>query len=67
MRLRHDPEKGVGRPDEVLAELGERIGRRFGDVTLVRTGLTLAEPRGTSQREGPVRRPIAGRGSAPRR
>ena len=43
MRLRHDPEKGVGRPDEVLAELGERLGSSLEPVELRRTRLLLAE------------------------
>ena len=43
MVLRHDPEKGIGRPDEVLAELGERSGASLADASVVRTRLVLAE------------------------
>lgn len=43
MVLRHDPEKGIGRPDEVLAELGERSGAPLADASLVRMRLILAE------------------------
>ena len=43
MVLRHDPEKGIGRPDEVLAELGERSGTSLADASVVRTRLILAE------------------------
>jgi hypothetical protein len=43
MVLRHDPEKGIGRPDEVLAELGERSGASLADASVVRTGLILSE------------------------
>jgi radical SAM-linked protein len=42
VHLRHDPERGVGRPDEVLAELADRLGRPIGDVALVRERLLLA-------------------------
>jgi hypothetical protein len=43
MTLRHDPEKGIGRPDEVLAELGERTGGRLSFSIVVREGLVLRE------------------------
>ena len=43
MRLRHDPEKGVGRPEEVLAELGERLGAPLEVVACRRTRLVLAD------------------------
>lgn len=43
--LRHDPEKGVGRPDEVLAALGEQAGTGpLRPAALVRERLVLAEP-----------------------
>jgi hypothetical protein len=46
MTLRHDPEKGLGRPDEVLAELGERLGRGTAPAArLVRERLVLAAER----------------------
>ncbi len=44
MTLRHDPERGIGRPDEVLAAIGERLGVRLEPVTLVRERLLLAPP-----------------------
>ncbi len=44
MTLRHDPEKGVGRPEEVLAALGERVGTELGTASLVRERLVLADP-----------------------
>jgi radical SAM-linked protein len=56
MRLRHDPEKGVGRPEEVLAELSERTGTRLEPSGVVRTGLVLA----------PLRAVAGERSSAPR-
>jgi radical SAM-linked protein len=48
MRLRHDPEKGVGRPDEVLAAAGERSGVTLDPGSLVRTGLVLGPLRASS-------------------
>ena len=45
MELRHDPEKGVGRPEEVLAELSERSGVALDDAVLVRERLVLAPDR----------------------
>jgi radical SAM-linked protein len=42
IRVRHDPEKGVGRPEEVLAELGGRVGVSLEPTRLVRTSLILA-------------------------
>jgi radical SAM-linked protein len=44
MILRHDPEKGVGRPDEVLAALGEAVGTTLEPVELVRERLELGDP-----------------------
>ena len=44
MTLRHDPERGIGRPEEVLAALGERLGVPLVPVSLVREGLVLAPP-----------------------
>jgi hypothetical protein len=44
MTLRHDPEKGVGRPEELLAALGERVGSTLVPATLVRERLVLGEP-----------------------
>ena len=48
MVLRHDPEKGIGRPEEVLAELGDRLGTPVPASSLVREGLVLAEPPDTA-------------------
>ena len=45
MELRHDPEKGVGRPEEVLAELAARSGVALDDAILVRERLVLAPDR----------------------
>jgi radical SAM-linked protein len=43
MTLRHDPERGIGRPDEVLAALTDRMGGSAPRVTsLVRERLVLA-------------------------
>lgn len=44
MTLRHDPEKGVGRPEELLAALEERAGFRLEARGLVRERLVLADP-----------------------
>ena len=45
MTLRHDPERGIGRPDEVLAALADRMGESAAKVTsLVRERLVLAPP-----------------------
>lgn len=43
LRLRHDPERGIGRPDEVLAELGERAGAPLEVRGIVRESLVLRE------------------------
>jgi Uncharacterized protein conserved in bacteria (DUF2344) len=43
MTLRHDPAKGVGRPDEVLAELGDRLGATLTGVHLTRERIVLAQ------------------------
>jgi radical SAM-linked protein len=44
MTLRHDPEKGVGRPDELLAALGEAAGLTLEPVELVRERIELGDP-----------------------
>jgi hypothetical protein len=44
MTLRHDPEKGVGRPEELLAAIEERAGFRLEARKLVRERLVLADP-----------------------
>ncbi len=59
MTLRHDPEKGVGRPEELLAALGEAAGVSLGPTSIVRERLVLGDP--------PAPRPPAARGRpAPR-
>ena len=45
MTLRHDPAKGVGRPEEALAALAQALGESSLDPeTLVRESLVLADP-----------------------
>ena len=44
MTLRHDPEKGVGRPEELLAALGEAAGISLEPASLVRERLVLGDP-----------------------
>ncbi len=44
MTLRHDPERGVGRPEELLAALGERAGATLAPASLVRERLVLGDP-----------------------
>lgn len=44
MTLRHDPERGIGRPEEVLAALGEQLGAGLEPSSLVRESLVLAVP-----------------------
>ncbi len=44
MTLRHDPERGIGRPEEVLSALGEELGETLGPSSLVRERLVLAIP-----------------------
>jgi hypothetical protein len=60
MTLRHDPEKGVGRPDEVLAALGEACGEPLVALELVRERLELGEgpapkPKGRQAAASPSR------------
>lgn len=45
MTLRHDPEKGIGRPEEVIGELGDRLGAPLAVGALVRERLVLATSR----------------------
>jgi hypothetical protein len=59
MTLRHDPEKGVGRPDEVIAALGDELGAPIHGTRLVRESLVLAEP-------APPAPPVARRRAGPR-
>ena len=42
MRLRHDPERGSGRPDELLLELGDRLGTELRPSLTRRTRILLA-------------------------
>ena len=44
MTLRHDPERGVGRPEELLAALSERTGAAFHARSLTRERLVLSTP-----------------------
>ncbi len=44
MTLRHDPEKGVGRPEELLAALGEASGMPLAPASIVRERLVLGDP-----------------------
>jgi len=70
MTLRHDPEKGIGRPDEVLAALGELVGgAKLVPATLVRERLVLAEPQpDEAPKRVPGRRPLdRGAGTGPER
>jgi radical SAM-linked protein len=68
MTLRHDPSKGVGRPDEAIAALGDRLGEpALVAASLVRERLVLADPplaeapkRPPARRPPPDRRPSAG-------
>jgi hypothetical protein len=63
MRLRHDPSRGIGRPDETLAALAEVLGNApLEPAALVREGLVLADstPPESPLRKAPRRRP-AGR------
>jgi hypothetical protein len=57
MVLRHDPERGVGRPDEVLAELAHRSGAAIEDADVVRERLVLASERGAALDPGTSRPP----------
>jgi len=71
MTLRHDPEKGVGRPEELVAALEERVGFPLGVRGVIRERLVLASPpvieepprqRGPRPRPGPENpRPATGR------
>lgn len=59
MTLRHDPEKGVGRPSEALAALADRVGVDLEPMLLVRERLVLGDlppPQPVSPRRRPARR-----------
>ncbi len=43
MRLRHDPERGPGRPEEVVREIGDRVGHELDTTSVVRTRVLLAD------------------------
>jgi hypothetical protein len=69
MTLRHDPERGVGRPDELLAALSERTGVAFHARSIARERLILSTPAASAEpaarAHGPRLRPgRAGAGSA---
>jgi hypothetical protein len=55
MTLRHDPEKGIGRPDETLAALTDLLGTKIAVADLVRESLVLGEvvPPPAAPRRGP--------------
>jgi radical SAM-linked protein len=42
-RARVDPERGVGRPDDVLGALGDRLGRTLEVTRIIRTRVRLAD------------------------
>jgi hypothetical protein len=66
MVLLHDPERGIGRPEELLAALGDRLGSAPEVRGLVREGLVLADPSPPApvlRRTGP--RPARRGGPAP--
>ena len=44
MMLRHDPERGIGRPEELLAALSDRLGTQLEATGLVRERLVLDDP-----------------------
>ena len=70
MTLRHDPEKGIGRPDEVLAELSARVLATLDVQTLVRESLVLGEappPPPPAPRRRPAPRPGGGPSGTPAR
>jgi len=58
MTLRHDPEKGLGRPDEALAALADALGEPLEPIELVRERLELADPPPPAPRQG-QRQPAA--------
>jgi hypothetical protein len=69
MTLRHDPERGLGRPDELLAALSERAGAGFHTRSLVRERLVLSTPPPPAEPAARVRgpRPRPGRVDGRRR
>jgi radical SAM-linked protein len=48
-RTRFHPERGTGRPEEVLAALGDEIGRPLQAVSIVRERLVLSDDLGPAQ------------------
>jgi hypothetical protein len=42
-RTRFDPVRGTGRPEEVVAALGDRLGRPLSVASIVRERLILAD------------------------
>jgi radical SAM-linked protein len=55
IRARFDPERGSGRPEEVLAALGDRLGQPIVAAETVRERLLLAEDLGDSAADGSSR------------
>jgi len=66
MILRHDPEKGVGRPEELLAELGDQLGVPLTPVMLARERLELAVDRAAPAASGSAGGPGARKSRARR-
>jgi hypothetical protein len=64
LALRHDPQRGIGRPEEALLALGDRLRRSIVVGRIVRERLVLADPpppepppsrrRATAARRGPA-------------
>jgi radical SAM-linked protein len=70
MTLRHDPERGIGRPEEVLASLGEHLAIALEPASLVRERLVLAAPSPSAAavtRSGPRGRPRTATATTTRR
>jgi radical SAM-linked protein len=58
IRVRFDPERGSGRPEEVLGALAERLGRPVAAGSIVRERLLLAEDLGQHVRNEPHSAPV---------
>jgi radical SAM-linked protein len=52
MRLAHDPERGIGRPDEVVAALSDLVGEPLGVEAACRERIVLAEDDGARRAPG---------------
>ena len=60
MTLRHDPEKGIGRPEEVVGEIGDRLGTPLAMTALVRERLVLGASRPGTPGRSPAGAQAAG-------